>query len=73
MNNQPNQTREVEASKLRELMAEVFGDLCDGLDTVRVALSGNTFEINLEGATVNIIVNESSTKSLGSAKKGGQQ
>ena len=57
-NQNNNQTREVKASKLRELMAEVFGDLCDGLDTVRVALTGNTFEIHLEGATVNISVNE---------------
>ena len=63
-NNQNKQTREVKASKLRELLKDLFGDLCAGLDTVSVALTGNTFEIHLEGATVNITVNQ---------EKGGQR
>ena len=33
MNNHPKQTREVKASKLRELLKDLFGDLCAGLDT----------------------------------------
>ncbi len=65
MKNQNKQTREVKASKLREFLNELAGDLCAGLDTVRVDLTGNTFEIHLEGATIDITVNES--------RKGGEQ
>ncbi len=49
--------RRISASQLRRFIASVSEDITDGLDKVLVSLSGNTFEIHLEGGTINITMN----------------
>lgn len=50
--------RKVSASRLRRFIAQAAEDITEGISTVNIALRGNTFEINLEGATINITINE---------------
>lgn len=52
--------RKITASRLRRFIAAAAEDITTGIDTVTLSLSGNTFEIHLQGATINISVNESS-------------
>lgn len=51
--------RKIPASRLRRFIAATVDDITAGIDTVSLSLSGNTFEIHLQGATINISVNES--------------
>lgn len=52
------QTRRVSSKKIRALLNELANEICSAQDRVTLSLTGNTFEIHLEGATVNITVNE---------------
>ena len=65
------QIRRVRKEKVRAILSEIVDAICAAEDKVTVALSGNTFSFLITGGTVNITVNESSTKSLDTAKKGG--
>lgn len=56
MNNK--QTRRVSSKKIRALLNELANEICSAQDRVTLSLTGNTFEIHLEGATVNITVEE---------------
>lgn len=57
MNNK-KQTRWVSSNKLRALLTELADEACGVQEKVTVALRGNTFEIHLEGGTINITINE---------------
>lgn len=57
--NKPKQTRRVSSRKLRAAFNDIADMICGGQDRVTLSLSGNTFEIHLENATINISVNES--------------
>ena len=52
------QSRRVSSKKLRALLAELANDICGAQDKVTIALHGNTFEIHLDGGTINITINE---------------
>ena len=56
--NNPKQTRRVSSKKLRALLTELAYDICGLQDKVTIALTGNTFEIHLEGGSINITINE---------------
>ena len=57
MNNK-TQSRRVLSKKLRALLAELADDICAAQDKVTLTLTGNTFEIHLEGGSINITINE---------------
>ena len=61
--NQPTarHSRKISASRLRRFIAQAAEDITEGISTVNIALRGNTFEIHLEGATINITINEKVT------------
>ena len=63
--NKSKQTRRVSSRKLRAAFNDIADMICGGQDRITLSLSGNTFEIHLENATINISVNES--------KEGGEQ
>lgn len=52
------QSRRVSSKKLRALLVELADDICGVQDKVTIALTGNTFEIHLEGGSINITINE---------------
>ena len=56
--NKPKQSCRVSSKKLRAFFAELADEICNAQDRVTLALTGNTFEIHLEGGTINITVNE---------------
>lgn len=56
--NKPKQSRRVSSKKLRTIFAVLADEICNAQDRVTLALNGNTFEIHLEGGTINITVNE---------------
>ncbi len=56
--NNPKQTRRVSSKKLRALLTELADDICTMQDRVTLSLAGNTFEIHLEGGSINITINE---------------
>lgn len=56
--NTKHQSRRISASRLRRFLADVSEDITAGVDSVSISLSGNVFEIHLEGATINITVNQ---------------
>ena len=57
MNNK-KQSRRVKSAKVRELFAMMANEICKGQDKVTLSLTGNTFEIHLEGGSINITINE---------------
>lgn len=57
MNNK-KQSRRVSSKKLRALLNEITDDICAVQDKIIVSLTGNTFEIHLEGGSINITINE---------------
>ena len=57
MNNK-TQSRRVSSKKLRAILAELADDICAAQDKVTLSLTGNTFEIHLNGGTINITINE---------------
>ncbi len=56
--NKPKQSRRVSSKKLRALLTNLTDEICNAQDRVTLALNGNTFEIHLEGGTINITINE---------------
>ncbi len=57
MNNK-TQSRRVSSKKLRAVLAELADDICAAQEKVTLSLTGNTFEIHLNGGTINITINE---------------
>lgn len=57
MNNK-TQSRRVSSKKLRALFAMMADEICTTHDKVTLSLTGNTFEIHLEGGSINITLNE---------------
>ncbi len=51
-------SRRVSSKKLRAFLTEIADEICNAQDRVTLAMSGNTFEIYLEDATINITINE---------------
>ena len=51
-------TRRIASEKLRGFLAEIAEQICAAQDHVTLALAGNTFEIRLEGATINVNITE---------------
>ena len=58
MSTNKNQSRRVSSKKLRAILAELADDICAAQDKVTLSLTGNTFEIHLNGGTINITINE---------------
>ncbi len=58
MSTNKNQSRRVSSKKLRAILAELADDICAAQDKVTLSLTGNTFEIHLEGGSINITINE---------------
>ena len=56
--NDKKQSRRVSSKKLRALLTELANDICAAQDKVTLTLTGNTFEIHLEGGSINITINE---------------
>lgn len=52
------QSRRIKSAKLRELFAEMADSICQTQDRVILSVTGNTFEIHLEGGSINITINE---------------
>lgn len=52
------QTRRVSAGKLRNLLSDMTNDICNAQERIAVALSGNTFEIQLHDCSINITINK---------------
>ncbi len=53
-------SRRVSSSKkLRALLNEIADEICAVQDKVTLSLAGNSFTIHLEGATVNLSINQS--------------
>lgn len=44
------------SEKVRGILAELADAICNAQDKVVLGLSGNTFEIHLEGGTINISI-----------------
>lgn len=56
--NDKKQLRRVSSKKLRALLAELADEICEAQEKVTLSLTGNTFEIHLEGGSINITINE---------------
>ena len=54
--------RKISASRLRRFFADMAADITDGVDNLTLSMSGNTFEIHLEGGSINITVNNRTEK-----------
>lgn len=52
------QTKSVSAKGLRKLLGNIADDICSAQERMNIALSGNTFEIHLECASISITINE---------------
>ena len=65
-----NKTRKghIPAERVREAFSELAEIICSGHERINLSLSGNSFTLHLEGATVNITVSERPA-----AQKGGQK
>ncbi len=57
MNNK-KQSRRVSSTKLRAILAELADDICAVQEKVTLSLTGNTFEIHLEGGSINVTISE---------------
>lgn len=49
-------SRRVASEKVRGILNELADAVCQAQDKVILSLTGNTFEIHLEGGTINITV-----------------
>lgn len=59
MQTNPNpQRRRIPAPQLRKLLHELADDICNAREQISFTLSGNTFELHIEGGTINISINE---------------
>ena len=56
--------------KFRELMSMVAEDATAAIDTIDITVHGNTFTFDLQGATINITINEPAATPR---QKGGQR
>lgn len=56
--NKTKQSRRVSSKRLRTFLGELADEICNAQDRVTLALNGNTFEIHLEGGSINITINE---------------
>ena len=63
-NNKP-QRRRIPAPRLRELLHELADDICNARELISFTMRGNTFELHIDGGTINISINE--------PRKGGEQ
>ena len=52
-------SRRVSAAKLHKLLSELTDEICSAQERVTLAISGNTFEIHLEDAIINIYLSAS--------------
>ena len=50
--------RIISSDKLRAMLDQMANEICNTTDRVVLSLKGNTFEIDLSGATINITINE---------------
>ncbi len=50
-------SRRITAKRLRAFLNGIADDLCSIQDKMTIAVTGNTFEIHLEGASINITIN----------------
>ncbi len=56
--NDKKQSRRISSKKLRALLAELADDICAAQEKVTLSLTGNTFQIHIEGGSINITINE---------------
>lgn len=52
------QSRRVASERVRGILADLADAICETQNKVTLSMQGNTFEINLEGASINITINE---------------
>ena len=64
------QVKTITGRKFRELMSMVAEDATAAIDTIDITAHGNTFTFDLQGATINITINEPTTTPR---QKGGQR
>ena len=57
MNNKKH-SRRVSSKKLRAILTELADDICAAQEKVALSLTGNTFQIHIEGGSINITINE---------------
>ena len=50
-------TRRVSSARLRTLLDQLVDELCNAQSSLTVAVSGNTFNIHFDDATINISMN----------------
>ena len=58
MENQNPAPRRVPSDKIRGILNELADAVCAAQDNVGLSMTGNTFNIHLEGATLNITIFE---------------
>ena len=63
------QIKTISGRKFRELMSMVAEDATAAVDTINITAHDNTFTFDLQGATINITINEPATP----RQKGGQR
>lgn len=56
--NDKKHSRRVSSKKFRALLTGLTDDICAAQDKVTLSLTGNTFEIHLEGGSINITLNK---------------
>lgn len=54
MNQNNKQSGRIASEKVRGILSELANTICEAQDKVILSLKGNTFEIHLEGGTINI-------------------
>ena len=64
-----NQIKTISERKLRRIIADMVEDITAGAPAIRISARGNTFNIHLADATINIHINEHPA----TAQKGGLQ
>ena len=47
-----------DVDKLRNMLSDMTNDICNAQERIAVALSGNTFEIQLHDCSINITINK---------------
>lgn len=52
------QSRRVDSEQVRGILADLADAICELQNKVTLSMQGNTFEINLEGASITININE---------------
>lgn len=70
MNEMKKQIKTISGRKFRELMSMVAEDATAAIDTINISVHDNTFTFDLQGATINITINEPAATPR---QKGGQR